>query len=139
MLHVGFCASAVDGNLFILRHQSFIVHLLLYVDDIIITGNSSAFVSSIIKLLGIDFDLKDFGLLHYFLGLQIDYTSTGLFVHQTKYATDLLQNFGMTNASLVKHHAHLIIISFLMIVLSYLILRPIEAWLGLCNILLSPD
>ena len=81
MLHIGFYASAADGNLFILRHHSFIVYPLLYVDDIIITGNSPTFVSNIIKLLGNDFDLKDLGLLHYFLGLQIDYTSTGLFVH----------------------------------------------------------
>ena len=64
-------------------------------DDIIITGNKSSFVSSVIKLLGVDFDLKDLGLLHYFLGLQIDYTSSGLFVHQTKYASDLLRKFGM--------------------------------------------
>ena len=81
MLHIGFCASTVDGNLFILRHGSSIVFLLLYVDDIIITSNKSNFVSSVIKLLGVDFDLKDLGLLHYFLGLQIDYTSFGLFVH----------------------------------------------------------
>ena len=66
-------------------------------DDIIITGNKSSFVTSIIKLLGVDFDLKDLGLLHYFLGLQIDYTSSGLFVHQTKYATDLIKKFGMTD------------------------------------------
>ena len=50
LLHVGFCVSAADGNLFILRHQSFIVYLLLYVDDIILTGNSSSFVSTIIPL-----------------------------------------------------------------------------------------
>ena len=81
LLHISFCASIADGNLFILRHGSSIVFLLLYVDDIIITGNKSSFVSSVIKLLGVDFDLKDLGLLHYFLGLQIDYTSSGLFVH----------------------------------------------------------
>ena len=81
LLHIGFCASTADGNLFILRHGSSIVFLLLYVDDIIIIGNNSSFVSSVIKLLGVDFDLKDLGLLHYFLGLQIDYTSFGLFVH----------------------------------------------------------
>ena len=97
LLHVGFCASAADGNLFILRHQFSIVYLLLYVDDIIITGNSSSFVFTIITLLGKEFDLKDLGLLHYFLSLQIDYTFTGLFVHQSKYASDLLKKFGMTD------------------------------------------
>ena len=66
-------------------------------DDTIITSNKSNFVTSIIKLLGMEFDFKDLGLLHYFLGLQIDYTSSGLFVHQTKYATNLIRKFGMTD------------------------------------------
>ena len=65
LLLIGFYASAVNGNLFILRHGSYIVYMLLYVDDIIITGNNSTFVSSLIKLLGEDFDFKDLGLLCY--------------------------------------------------------------------------
>ena len=69
LLHIGFCASTADGNLFILRHDSCIAFLLLYLNDIIIIGNKSNFVTSIIKLLGMEFDLKDLGLLHYFLGL----------------------------------------------------------------------
>ena len=40
--------------------------------------------------LGLLFDLKDLGPLKYFLGLQIEYTSQGFFVHQSKYALDLL-------------------------------------------------
>ena len=54
--------------------------LLLYVDDIILTGNDPTFIASIIQLLSSNFDLKDLGLLHYFLGLQIKYTALGLFV-----------------------------------------------------------
>ena len=71
--------------------------LLLYVDDIILTGSDKAFIASIIQLLCSAFDLKDLGLLHYFLGLQIEYTTSGLFVHQTKSAIDLLNKFAMVN------------------------------------------
>ncbi|TQD92897.1 hypothetical protein C1H46_021377 [Malus baccata] len=39
--------------------------------------------------------MKDLGLLHYFLGLQIDYHPQGLFVHQSKYVQDLLQKTDM--------------------------------------------
>ena len=95
LLHTGFYDSSVDGNLFILKHGSYLVFLMLYVDDIIITSNNQSFISSIILLLSSNFDLKDLGFLYYFLGLQIDYTSSGLFVHQTKYAFDLLQKFEM--------------------------------------------
>ena len=97
LLHTSFYASNADGNLFILKHGSYLVFLLLYIDDIIITGNNRSFISSIIQLLSSNFDLKDLGLLHYFLGLQIDYTSSGLFVHQTKYASNLLQKFAMAD------------------------------------------
>ena len=90
-----FKASDADSNLFNLHHDSFVVYLLLYIDDIIITGNSTSFIDHIVSRLGAAFDLKDLGPLKYFLGLQIEYTSQGLFVHQSKYASDLVTKFNM--------------------------------------------
>ena len=81
LFHIRFSALGVDGNLFIYKHGCHLVFLLLYVDDIILTGNDSTFTTSLIHQLGSEFDFKDLGPLHYFLGLQIDYTSNGLFVH----------------------------------------------------------
>ena len=95
MFHVGFFAFGANGNLFIYRHGCHLVFLLLYVDDIILTGNDKVFIASIIQLLSSSFD--HLGLLHYFLRLQIEYTDSGLFVHQTKYATDLLSKFAMSD------------------------------------------
>uniref|UniRef100_A0A2N9HA75 Reverse transcriptase Ty1/copia-type domain-containing protein n=1 Tax=Fagus sylvatica TaxID=28930 RepID=A0A2N9HA75_FAGSY len=97
LLTLGFTASVADASLFILSHKSVTVYLLLYVDDIIITGNSSSAVSDIISQLSTAFELKDLGPLRYFLGLQIDYKKGGFFVHQRKYLTDLLHKFTMTN------------------------------------------
>ena len=71
------------------------VYLLLYVDDIIITSNSLPFIDHLVSRLSATFDLKDLGPLTYFLGLQIEYTSQGLFMHQSKYALDLLTKFNM--------------------------------------------
>jgi len=95
LLHIGFVASRANGNLFIYNHDSHIVFLLLYVDDLIVTGNLPLFIATIIGSLSQDFDLKDLGRLHYFLGLQIDYTLSVLFVPQTKYNLDLLHRFFM--------------------------------------------
>uniref|UniRef100_A0A2N9HWY9 Reverse transcriptase Ty1/copia-type domain-containing protein n=1 Tax=Fagus sylvatica TaxID=28930 RepID=A0A2N9HWY9_FAGSY len=92
-----FSPSVADASLFILSHKSVTIYLLLYVDDIIITGNNSSAVSNIISQLSAVFELKDLGPLRYFLGLQIDYKKGGFFVHQRKYLTDLLHKFTLTD------------------------------------------
>jgi hypothetical protein len=97
LLTLGFKASVADASLFILSHKSITIYLLLYVDDIIITGNNSSAVSNIISQLSAVFELKDLGPLRYFLGLQIDYKKGGFFVHQRKYLTDLLHKFTLTD------------------------------------------
>ncbi|CAN6701669.1 unnamed protein product [Malus baccata var. baccata] len=73
------------------------VVLLLYVDDIILTGDSDEGVQSVIQRLTTEFDMKDLGLLRYFLGLEIEYHSQGFFVHQSKYVKDLLHKTAMTD------------------------------------------
>ncbi|KAI5321826.1 hypothetical protein L3X38_030898 [Prunus dulcis] len=72
------------------------VILLLYVDDIILTGSKDSLVQEVIDELSAVFEMKDMGRLTYFLGLQISYNDNGdIFVCQTKYARDLLAKAGM--------------------------------------------
>ena len=75
LFHIAFQASSADFSLFALHHNTFVVYLLLYVYDIIITGNSPPFIDQLISSLSAAFDLKNLGLLKFFLGLQIEYTS----------------------------------------------------------------
>lgn len=70
--------------------------LLLYVDDIILTGNQSDILSSFITTLNKEFELTDLGSLSYFLGLEATPTPTGLRLTQTKYTLDLLHRHSMT-------------------------------------------
>lgn len=42
--------------------------------------------------------MKDFGSLPYFLGVEVQTNSQGLFLSQTKYALDLLQSADMVDA-----------------------------------------
>ena len=69
LLELGFENSRADSSLFIYRKDSIICYFLVYVDDLVITGNNKNFVASIIKKLGDRFSLKDMGLLHFFLGV----------------------------------------------------------------------
>ena len=64
--------------------------LLVYVDDIIITANDDETITQIIAQLSRKFALKDLGIPHCFLGIEVNYFSCGLFLSQTKYGKDLL-------------------------------------------------
>ena len=52
--------------------------------------------------LSTEFELKDLGPLHYFLGLQITRTFDGIFLDQSKYAHVLLQKHNVLNAKFAK-------------------------------------
>ncbi|XP_039170468.1 uncharacterized mitochondrial protein AtMg00810-like [Eucalyptus grandis] len=90
LLENGFVCSSTDPSLFILRNGQDTVLLLLYVDDIVLTGSSPSLLSSLIHSLSLQFHMKDPGYLHYFLGIEAKRNSTDLFLCQTKYAIDLL-------------------------------------------------
>jgi hypothetical protein len=95
---VGFETTYSDSSLFVKHVGPVIVILLLYVDDIIITGSASSAIQQVISALTTEFDVKDLGFLHYFLGIQITRTATGLFLSQTKYVEDLLTKSEMVAA-----------------------------------------
>ena len=95
---MGFQASLTDSSLFILHHGKLVVYLLVYVDDIVITGNNPKFLDSLVAQLSQAFELKDLGPLHYFLGLQITRSSKGLLLTQTKYAQDLILKLQMQSS-----------------------------------------
>lgn len=98
LLHLGFSVSHSDHSLFILKNSTTVTLLLIYVDDILITGSSPSLITHIITLLCHKFALKNLGPLHYFLGLDIKRTRHGMFISQTKYAIQLLEQANMLEA-----------------------------------------
>ena len=73
--------------------------MLVYVDDIVITGNDEDYVISLIKQLSSEFALKELGELHYFLGIEVHKFSGGITLSQSKYAHDLLTRAKMLDCS----------------------------------------
>ncbi|XP_071686802.1 uncharacterized mitochondrial protein AtMg00810-like [Rutidosis leptorrhynchoides] len=71
-------------------------YILLYGDDIIITASSDDLHHNIIQQLSGEFDMKDLGRLHYFLGIAVTHAPTGIFLSQAKYAREILERAGMT-------------------------------------------
>jgi Reverse transcriptase (RNA-dependent DNA polymerase) len=69
-----------------------------YVDDIVITGNNSTAISSLIQALHTNFSIKDLGDLNYFLGIEVCQQSSGLHLSQQRYLTSILQRAAMDSA-----------------------------------------
>ena len=94
----GFLNATSDASLFVFHDGKILAYCLVYVDDLIITGNNPDFVASLIFQLGQKFSLKDLGPLSFFLGVEVIPTKDGLFLTQHKYIRDLLAKSSMDGA-----------------------------------------
>ena len=95
---LGFLTTYSDSSLFVKPVGQSVVILLLYVDDIIITGSATDAITEVIGALHSEFDIKDLGNLHYFLGIQITQQPNGLYLSQSKYISDLLAKTDMLHS-----------------------------------------
>lgn len=95
---LGYTASLSDPSLFINATTSSISIVLVYVDDIIVTGSEPTVLTSLISSLSTRFSLKDLGSLHYFLGIQVTRNADGLHLPQLTYLRDLLLRAKMDGA-----------------------------------------
>ncbi|XP_057986074.1 uncharacterized mitochondrial protein AtMg00810-like [Hevea brasiliensis] len=75
--------------------------LLIYVDDVIVTGTSITAITSVKKALHDKFTIKDLGPLKYFPGLEVARSDSGIIVSQRKFILDLIQDTGLSNAKAV--------------------------------------
>jgi Reverse transcriptase (RNA-dependent DNA polymerase) len=101
LLSFGFNASIYDPSMFLAHHQDHILILLVYVDDIIVTGSDPVQVDQCIQHLNSRFAIRDLGQLHFFLGIEATHNKEGIYLTQTKYLTDLLKRVNMMNCKSV--------------------------------------
>ncbi|RZB76459.1 Retrovirus-related Pol polyprotein from transposon RE1 [Glycine soja] len=99
LISLGFKASKCDPSLFVSSSCGNITYALVYVDDIILTGNNSVLIQQLISHLNSIFSLKHLGKLDCFLGIEVKYNSAGsVMLSQTKYISDLLERVNMEEA-----------------------------------------
>lgn len=79
LYELGFSSSKADTSLFMFHEGDTHIYMLVYVDDIVITGSSQATVNRLICVLSTSFPIKDLGQLRYFLGLEVLYNPGGIF------------------------------------------------------------
>jgi hypothetical protein len=98
LLELGFITSLVDTSLFTYILGIIKLYMLIYVDDIILTGTHPAIIQSHIHHMEQEFPLKDLGPLCYFLGIKATCTSDGLHLYQHMYILNLLTRSHMAEA-----------------------------------------
>jgi len=96
---LGFQLSQNDYSLFSKQTANSIVFVAIYVDDIIVTGNDIAAITSLKTCLDDQFKIKDLGELNFFLGMEILKVSHGLVMSQKKFATELIKEFDCDDLS----------------------------------------
>ena len=95
-----FQPSKCDPSLFVHNDSSTVVYMLLYVDDIIVTGSNPIFIKSLVSKLNLEFSLKDLGDLDYILGVEVKSQSNASpLLTQSKYIKDLLTKTKMDEAN----------------------------------------
>ncbi|CAM8961061.1 unnamed protein product [Rhodiola kirilowii] len=92
LVEYGFLQSANDSSLFTLAQQDDFIILLVYVDDVVLTGTSSQLITRVKEFIHEKFQIKDLGYLKYFLGLEVARSQDGIFLNQRKYALDILED-----------------------------------------------
>ena len=98
LLLLGFHGSKTDPSLFIYSQGGTLLYMLIYVDDIILTGNNSDAINNIVTQLGSTFAIQDLGRLNYFLGIEIVPTGDNVILSQKKYILELLQKMGLSDS-----------------------------------------
>lgn len=67
----GFQQSTGDLSLFVFSHDDILIYLLIYMDDMVLIGNSTSVMAHITEFISTHFKIKALGALHYFLGIQV--------------------------------------------------------------------
>jgi len=90
----GFQTFIVDFSLYVKKTNHGIVVIVIYVDDLIIIGNSDVDIFDLKKLLKQKFEMKDLGELHYFLDIEVTQSPKGIWLLQRQYALNKLSKYG---------------------------------------------
>eukprot|EP00253_Pinus_taeda_P008972 PITA_08972 len=95
LLESGFSRCYYDNTVYTKKVGNSLIILVLYVDDLILTGSDPNLINHVKSSLKKKIEMTDLGHLHYFLGLQVLQSKEGISLSQSKYAFDILRHFHM--------------------------------------------
>lgn len=100
LIQLSFTSSKCDNSIFLYCEQGISLYVLVYVNDILITGSHTSLIHDLINKLHNKFALKRLGRPNYFMGIEVKSCSnSSLLLTQTKYVRDLLVRDKMVDAN----------------------------------------
>lgn len=94
----GFERCNFKHKLFIKADGGKILIVILYVDDLIFTGNCEEMFGNFKRSMQQEFDMTDLGKMRYFLGVEVKQGSKDTYICQKKFANEVLERFGFDNS-----------------------------------------
>nr|GEZ32870.1 hypothetical protein [Tanacetum cinerariifolium] len=101
LIDSGFQKGSIDTTLFIKKKGQHIILIQIYVDDIIFGSTNPKYFIKFSDLMVKRFEMSMMGEMKFFLGLQVNQFSNGIFINQSKYILDILKRFRMENCDTV--------------------------------------
>ncbi|GJZ65174.1 retrovirus-related pol polyprotein from transposon TNT 1-94 [Tanacetum coccineum] len=92
---------AVDPTLFTRKVGNDLFLVQIYVDDIIFASTNTALCNEFAILMTTKFKMSMMGQMSFFLGLQISQSPRGIFLNQSKYASEIIKKYGMLTSDSV--------------------------------------
>ncbi|GJT08882.1 retrovirus-related pol polyprotein from transposon TNT 1-94 [Tanacetum coccineum] len=96
-----FSKDAVDPTLFTRKAGHDLLLVQIYVDDIIFASTNTALCNEFANLMTTKFNMSMMGQMSLFLGLQISQSPRGIFLNQSKYAYEIIKNYGLLTSDSV--------------------------------------
>ncbi|XP_015159510.1 uncharacterized mitochondrial protein AtMg00810-like [Solanum tuberosum] len=97
---MGFLQSHYDYSLFTKKVKNELLVILVYVDDLLITGSNLNLIQQVKKDLQQRFKIKDLGESKFFCGIEFSRTTEGILMNQRKYALGLVSELGLAGCKL---------------------------------------
>ncbi|GJU09667.1 retrovirus-related pol polyprotein from transposon TNT 1-94 [Tanacetum coccineum] len=96
-----FSKGAVDPTLFTRQAGNDLLLVQIYVDDIIFASTNTAMCNEFANQMTTKFKMSMMGQMSFFLGLQISQSPRGIFINQSKYASEIVKKYGMLSSDSV--------------------------------------
>nr|GEV34013.1 retrotransposon protein, putative, unclassified [Tanacetum cinerariifolium] len=96
-----FSKGTIDPTLFTRRFDDDILVAQVYVDDIIFGSTDPRYATLFFDLMKSRFKMSMMGEMTFFLSLQVNQSSSGIFINQSKYVHEILKKYGLNTCDIV--------------------------------------